>query len=92
MLDHEIDLHNRSIVIAALDPAGELIKRRPRLPCSRPSSTATAGAVMGYRVAIEQDMKKSSGPATRPRGNQGYPLDFVHARAPWWASIKDFVL
>jgi hypothetical protein len=69
MLDHEIDLHNRNIVIAALDPAGELIKRQPRLPCSRPNSTATAGAVMGYRVAVEPDMNKSSGPATRPPGD-----------------------
>jgi hypothetical protein len=90
MVDHEIDLYNRSIVIAALDPAGELIKRRPRLPCSRPSSTATAGAVIGYRVAVEQNVKKSSGPATRTPGDQGYPFDFVHARAPWWASIKNF--
>jgi hypothetical protein len=73
MLDCEIDLHNRSIVIAALDPAGELIKRRPRLPCSRPSSTATAGAVMGCRVAVEQDMKKSGGPATRPPRQPGLP-------------------
>jgi hypothetical protein len=54
MLDYDIDFHNRSIAIAALDPAGEPIKRRPRLPCSRPNSTATAGAVMGYRVAVEQ--------------------------------------
>jgi len=74
MLDHEIDLHNRRIVIAVLDPAGELIKRQSRLPCSRPNSTATAGAVMGYRVAVEQDMKKSAGPRPGPAATRATRL------------------
>jgi hypothetical protein len=62
MLD-EIHLHNRSIVTAAPDPAREPGKRRPGLPYCRPGSTAAPGAFMGHRVAIEQDLKKSSGPA-----------------------------
>jgi hypothetical protein len=28
MLTHGIDLHKRSLVIATLDPSGELVKRR----------------------------------------------------------------